>query len=347
MQVDATPLKWILDPKLRYLWHILFWAIMYLDELLSIFGITENYEPAFQWYMIGSLCLDMLLVYLNFYVLIPQLLQKNKFWLYAILSLLSVIVVNLANIYTDPLFSEYLEEYTLQDHISDFIINTFLPTLTLLGTAIAVKLFKMLLQKELQLQQVENEKLQTELTFLKDQVNPHFLFNALNNIYVQSRKRPKEASESILLLSDLLRYQLYDCAKDKVYLTNEIDYLKNYLELDKMRRSKAEINFKIHGSAASKLVQPFLFSPFIENVVKHGMSLENESTINILFDITDTQIHFQIENSKPTTPVQHEAGGIGLGNVKRRLNLLYPDKHSLKIKEEQNTYRVDLKLNIS
>ena len=347
MQADATPLKWILDPKLRYLWHILFWVTMYLDEFLSIFGITEALEPAFQWYMIGSLFLDMLLVYLNFYVLIPQFLQKNKFWLYTILTLASVIVVNIVNIYTDPFFKELLEEYTVKDHISNFILQTFLPTLTLLGTAIAVKLFKMLLQKELQLQQVENEKLQTELTFLKDQVNPHFLFNALNNIYVQSRKRPKEASESILLLSDLLRYQLYDCAKDRVYLTSEIDYLKNYLELDKMRRSKAEINFKIHGSAASKLVQPFLFSPFIENAVKHGMSMENESTINIIFDITDTQIHFQIENSKPTMPVQHESGGIGLGNVKRRLNLLYPDKHSLKIKEEQNFYRVDLKLNIS
>lgn len=346
MQADARPLKWILDPKLRYLWHILFWAIMYLDEFLSIFGITEGYESAIRWVVIGSLCLDMLLVYFNFYVLIPQFLQKNKFWFYAILTIVSVIVVNLLNIYTDPFFEEMLEDYTIKDHISNFILATFLPTLTLLGTAIAVKLFKMLLQKELQLQQVENEKLQTELTFLKDQVNPHFLFNALNNIYVQSRKRPKEASESILLLSDLLRYQLYDCAKEKVYLTNEIDYLKNYLELDKMRKSKAEINFKIHGSASSKMVQPFLFSPFIENAVKHGMSLENESTISILFDITDTQIHFQIENSKPNTPVQHKAGGIGLGNVKRRLNLLYPDKHSLTIKEESNFYRVDLKLEI-
>ena len=346
IQVDATPLKWILEPKLRYLWHILFWAIMYLDEFLAIFGITEGYESSIKWYIVGSLCLDMLLVYLNFYVLIPQFFQKNKFWQYIILTLLSVFLVNLVNSYTDPFYEEMLEEFTLKDHISEFIIATFLPTLTLLGTAIAVKLFKMLLQKELQLQQVENEKLQTELTFLKDQVNPHFLFNALNNIYVQSRKRPKEASESILLLSDLLRYQLYDCAKDKVYLTKEIDYLKNYLELDKMRRSKAAINFKIHGSAAGKLVQPFLFSPFIENAVKHGMSLENESTINILFDISDTQIHFQIENSKPNTPVQHETGGIGLGNVKRRLNLLYPDKHSLNIKEEQNFYRVDLKLEI-
>ena len=210
IQVDATPLKWILEPKLRYLWHILFWAIMYLDEFLAIFGITEGYESSIKWYIVGSLCLDMLLVYLNFYVLIPQFFQKNKFWQYIILTLLSVFLVNLVNSYTDPFYEEMLEEFTLKDHISEFIIATFLPTLTLLGTAIAVKLFKMLLQKELQLQQVENEKLQTELTFLKDQVNPHFLFNALNNIYVQSRKRPKEASESILLLSDLLRYQLYD-----------------------------------------------------------------------------------------------------------------------------------------
>ncbi len=345
MQADATPLKWVLNPKLRIGWHILFWVLMYLDEFLSLFGITEAYGPMYRKYILGSLVLDMALVYLNFYVLISRLLQKNKFWTYLLLTLLSVLLVNVFNLFSEPNYE--CPDCSIQDRISEFILATFLPTLTLLGTAIAVKLFKMLLQKELQLQQVENEKLQTELTFLKDQVNPHFLFNALNNIYVQSRKRPKEASESILLLSDLLRYQLYDCAKERVYLNKEIDYLKNYLELDKMRKSKSDIQFDVKGTPNGKLVHPFLFSPFIENAVKHGMSVDNEAAIRILFDISETTIHFQAENSKPTMTVTHKAGGIGLGNVKRRLNLLYPDNHQLNITEGKDFYRVDLKLTIA
>lgn len=342
MQADATPLKWILDPKLRILWHVLFWILMYLDEFLSLFGITGSYETEYHWFLIFSLVLDIALVYLNFYVLIPQYLLKNKFWTYAGLTLGSILIVTSVNMFGDPYYE--CPECTFQDRISEFILGTFLPTLTLLGTAIAIKLFKMLLQKEIQIQEVENDKLQTELNFLKDQVNPHFLFNALNNIYVQSRKRPTEASESILLLSDLMRYQLYDCSKEKVYLHNEIEYLKNYLELDKMRKSKASINFKVHGTPNGKLVAPFLFSPFVENAVKHGMSLDNESTIDILFDISDTQIHFITENSKPKSTVPHKVGGVGLANVKRRLDLLFPNNYELKISDVADSYKVDLKL---
>ena len=342
MQTDATPLKWILDPKLRWLWHVLFWILMYLDEFLSIFGITEGYEAEAQWFMIASLLLDIILVYLNFYVLIPRFLLKNRFWTYAGLTLLGIILVNGFNMFADPYFE--CPECTIQDRISEFILGTFLPTLTLLGTAIAIKLFKMLLQKEIKLQEVENDKLQTELNFLKDQVNPHFLFNALNNIYVQSRKRPTEASESILLLSDLMRYQLYDCSKEKVYLSNEIDYLKNYLELDKMRKSKATIEFNVMGTVNGKMVAPFLFSPFIENAVKHGMSMDNESTIQISFDITEDQIHFRSQNSKVKSTTPGKVGGIGLANVKRRLKLLYPDKHSIAIRDEEEQFTVDLKL---
>ena len=345
MQPDATPIKWILNPKLRWLWHVLFWILMYLDEFLSLFGITEEYESKYHRFMLLSLLFDIALVYLNFYVLIPRFLLKNQFWKYAGLTLLSVLLVNCYNMYGDPYFE--CPECTFQDRASEFILGTFLPTLTLLGTAIAIKLFKMLLQKEIKIQEIENDKLQTELNFLKDQVNPHFLFNALNNIYVQSRKRPKEASESILLLSDLMRYQLYDCSREKVYLHNEIEYLKNYLELDKMRKSKAHIDFKVNGTVNGKMVAPFLFSPFIENAVKHGMSLDNESNLYISFNITDDHIHFQTQNSKPKNIPSHKAGGIGLANVKRRLKLLYPDKHDIHIKEEEHQYIVDLKLYLS
>lgn len=344
MHPDTKPIKWILNPKLRIFWHLLFWIIMYLDEFLSIFGITEAYDTNFTNIIILSFFLDVALVYLNFYILIPHFLLKNKFWRYIGITLISILFVNYVNISTGIPFEEWCENCTWQARFSDFILGTFIPTLTLLGTAIGVKLFKLLLQNQGRLREMETDKLQTELAYLKDQVNPHFLFNALNNIYVQSRKRPAEASESILLLSDLLRYQLYDCAKEKVYLSNEIDYLKNYLKLDKMRKSKAEIDFQIKGHPNGKMVAPFLFLPFIENAVKHGLSIDNESFMRITFDISDNNIHFVIENSKPQNPTQYLAGGIGLNNVKRRLKLLYPKKHDLKITDENNVYKVDLML---
>ena len=216
--------------------------------------------------------------------------------------------------------------------------------MTLLGTAIAVKIFKIFLQNQSKINELEKSGLQTELAYLKDQINPHSLFNALNNIYVQSRKRPEEASESILLLSDLLRYQLYDCAKEKVYLKGEIEYLKNYIKLDSMRKNNARIQFEVNGEPNRKMVAPFIFLPFIENAVKHGANLDNESTIKIELNIKGDQIDFFVENDVPKQKSNIPQGGIGLTNVRRRLELLYPARHQLDIKEQGGKFQVRLTL---
>ena len=332
--------EWILNEKYRIGFHVLFWVVMYLDEFLAIFGITQAFETEYIKYVILAFLLDLAMVYLNLYVLIPFLLLKNKVWQYLSLTLLSIFVINLNNLTLD----DPCPDCTTQELITDFIISTFLPTITLLGTAIAVKIFKMFLQNQSQINELEQSSLKTELAYLKDQINPHSLFNALNNIYVQSRKRPDEASESILLLSDLLRYQLYDCAKEKVYLSGEVDYLKNYLKFDALRKNKAKINFNITGDVNRKMVAPFIFLPFIENAVKHGASLENESFIDINLDIKEGSIDFKIENSIPKQKTKIPKGGIGLANVKRRLELLYPQKHTLKITDDDQLFKVQLHL---
>lgn len=333
--------EWILNKKYRIGFHVLFWIVMYLDEFLALIGITEPFESDQIKYIIVGILLDMAMVYLNLYVFIPFLLLKNKVWQYILLTVLSVLIISYNSQILGPPCYECDE---LGFSLTDFIISAFIPTMTLLGTAIAVKIFKLFLQNQQQVTDLKRYGLETELAYLKDQINPHSLFNALNNIYVQSRKRPEEASESILLLSDLLRYQLYDCAKEKVYLKGEVDYLKNYLKLDKLRKNKAKITFDVTGDVNRKMVAPFIFLPFIENAVKHGASLDNESFISIQLNSTENSIHFIIENSIPTQKNNIPKGGIGLANVKRRLELLYPNKHQLEITDEGQLFKVDLHL---
>ena len=182
---------------------------------------------------------------------------------------------------------------------------------------------------------------------MKNQINPRVLFNSLNNIYVQTRKRPREASESVMLLSEMLRYQLYDCSKELVNLKDEIKYLRNYLELDRIRKSDVTITFDVAGETTNKMVPPFLFIPFVENAVKHGAIRGEDAFIDIRFKILEDSIIFRITNSKKGHREHESSGGIGLKNVRRRLELLYPDAYHLEIKDEDNIYSVHLKLSLT
>jgi len=339
-QKIQNPLDWIMGGKYRVLYHILFWMVMYLDETFSLVGITEPLESPLE--DVFYIAMDMLLVYFNLYILIPQLLLKNKVWRYIGATTLSILIMSLINFYTF-FDAEFWEGENL---ITGIILSVFIPTATLLGTAVAVKLCKFFLQNRSKIESLENDKLKTELAYLKDQINPHFLFNALNNVYVLTRKRPAEASESVLLLSDLLRYQLYDCAKDKMYLTEEIDYIKNFLSLDEFRKTKTDVQFEVTGNTDGKMVAPFIFQPFVENALKYGISADGNGYVKITLEAKNTGIHFIVKNSKANVVKDPTIGGIGLVNVKRRLELLYPQKHTLQIEDGANEFIIDLKMDL-
>jgi len=334
----------ILNNRYRIWWHVLFWIIMYLDDFLSLFGLTAGYEDGEIKFVVLGVVLDMLMVYINFYVLIPKFFLKGKYIEYGLWTLL-VLVINIGLV-TMRDFSDLGMEFEDGTFLTffDIVILPFVLTMTLLGTAVSIKLFKNYVIDQQYISDLKSSNLETELAYLKDQINPHSLFNALNNIYVQSQVRPAEASESILLLSELLRYQLYDCAKPKVYLKDEINYLNTYLKLDALRKNKAKINFKVNGLPDRQMVAPFLFIPFIENAVKHGMSSDNESQILIQLDILNNTIEFLVQNAIPKLKNRVVQGGIGLKNVKRRLELLYPHRHQLTILDDGETYEVRLVL---
>lgn len=351
MEQATARLDWILEDRNRILLHILFWIFIYLDEILALTGVTSypNVQPLQTLLMF---LMDALIVYFNLYLLIASYLIVGRIWMYIAFTLISIFInIEFGFLLQFNFFEADLgtlpDNAAISQLISDFAFTTFM-----LGTAIGAHMLRRNLKSQREIRKLETEKLSTELKFLKNQINPHFLFNSLNNIYVQTRTRPKQASESILLLSDLLRYQLYDCTQDYVKLKDEIQYLQNYLELERLRRNDARIDYSLKGSPKELMIAPFLFIPFVENAVKHGATNDNTFYIDIRFRIEkEQQIFFSIANSidqrpRPKKAGEKRSGGIGLANVKRRLQLIYPEKHELKIEKSETTYKVELQLNL-
>lgn len=203
-------------------------------------------------------------------------------------------------------------------------------------------------RKEKEAIQSEKEKLETELKFLKSQVNPHFLFNALNNIYSLAVLRDPQTPESVMQLSEILRYMVYDSNEEKVPLKNEIQYIQNYVDLKRLKDSRGmDLEIDMDSSAENLMVAPLLFIPFVENAFKHS-KIENlkKGFIRINMQVRDNLIDFSVINSLPEEEfTKDEVGGIGLDNVLKRLDLLYPgDKHTLNIQRTHDQYKVHLKV---
>lgn len=335
----------ILNDRYRVVYHILFWLAVYIDEIFSGLGIsTGPYDPP--GLILGGIALDMILVYVVLYVFLPWLFEgKTKQFFFASVSLLFLTAGLTVWLFEFSPWAVCTEcsPVTFAEIFSYFISTSMLTGLVL-GSACGLKILKEFYRNEQKMAELVKSNLENELAYLKEQINPHFLFNALNNIYVQSRKHPKEAPESILLLSDLLRYQLYDSSHKEVFLEDEIKYLRNYLELDRMRRSDVKTEFKVEGSTVGIRVAPYLFIPFLENAVKHGIDAEKPGFLEIKFDIQSDSLTFTVKNSKAESKHNKLAGGIGLTNIKRRLELLYPERHSYNVNETDEAYEVSLKL---
>lgn len=186
-----------------------------------------------------------------------------------------------------------------------------------------------------------------ELNYLKSQVNPHFLFNSLNSIYSLSRQQSPETPDLVMQLSELMRYLLESSKKDTVLLKEELTFIENYLLLEEQRLStRCKIEFTIEGNAFDLRISPMLLIPFVENAIKHGAHSTNEkSTIDVTTFIEDSKLNFSVENSKPSTASIIQREGMGLKNVKRRLQLLYPE-HILNITDTAANYKVNLSINL-
>ncbi len=211
-----------------------------------------------------------------------------------------------------------------------------------------VRIYNKTTQLQQQKLEVEIQNINIEKDFLKSQLNPHFLFNTLNNLYGLSVKKDDSAPEVILNLSDIMSYTLYESNSEKVPLEKEIDFIKNYFELEKMRYPKdKDIQLEISGEGqiSGLFIAPLLTFTFIENAFKYGLKSQNPFIKQEVI-INDNQFLFIVENDKEKLSEKNKFGGIGIENIKKRLQLLYPNQHQLEIKNLENSFRIELKINL-
>lgn len=196
----------------------------------------------------------------------------------------------------------------------------------------------------------ENIDLQSELTFLRSQISPHFMFNVLNNLVSLARKKSDKLEPSLINLSQLMRYMLYESDDNRVPLSKEVDYLKSYINLQMLRYgSNVKINLQTDGELDKYTIEPMLLIPFVENAFKHGIGMIENPVINILISINyQGELHFEVDNFVSTHDVSKDGNsGIGIVNVRRRLAILYPNKHNLDIINQRNTFLVNLHITLS
>jgi sensor histidine kinase YesM len=332
-------LLWILASQHRWLQHPVFWLSIYFPRILEIVNEQTAEIKLVHLFILLS---NMALVYFNMYQLVPEYFSRGQVGKYVASTVATVCSMAMIN-------ASFLKYVTTSGgfEIAPFakIAENVVFTFSLLMTALAFHIIKRFMVSQSRLKHAENAQLQTELNFLKSQINPHFLFNALNNIHVQSRINPSEASDSILRLSSLLRYQLYDSARDKVNLQDEINFLQNFLQINKMRTGDTDIDFQVQGDLEGVKISPYLFIPFVENAVKHSRGLGGAHKVRIKMIVNRQELFFEIENSKPKIVAPKKSdGGIGLINISRRLDLLYPKRYQIEINNAYNAYLIRLRL---
>lgn len=286
------------------------------------------------------LLLFLLLFYINMYLLVPKLLFRNRYGWY-FLSIVGIIAVSVKTY----LLGRYVfDSYPAEDEINIPLFAAFV--LVLVAASASIKFFQKWIVDKQRIHELEKSKISTELDQLKNQINPHFLFNMLNNANVLTKKDPDKASQVLMKLSDLLRYQLYDSARDKVLLTSDIHFLEDFLNLEKVRRDNFDFIISKEGDLSGVQVPPLLFISFVENAVKHNNDATKASYVNLFFDVRHDELHFRCVNSKPVVKAVNNTGGLGLANIKRRLELLFPITHVLDIQDEPYRYCVTLTIKL-
>jgi two-component system LytT family sensor kinase len=340
--------------------HVLAWSAVFLIPLL-LFHRSGSEGIEFRDVFLWSLM--VIFFYGNFYLLVPKFLTKKKFLLYSLSVFILLIIAFLSTRYiTLTLDSQReLENIRKRHHPekAEIILHRIARSrgmgavffsFMVLAVSTSIKVTGDWYKMDKKRKETENEKLSTELNLLKSQVNPHFFFNTLNNIYSLAIQKSERTPEAIVKLSQLMRYVIYDTDKDKVPLIKEIEYIRNYIELEKLRlRDNVDIRFIVEGNVAEKLIEPLLLLPYIENAFKHGIDRQNPCTISIRISILDSTLTLCVENPVLVQADQRapEKQGIGRYNAERRLQLLYGENYKLETAVNESVFRVELILNLN
>ncbi len=341
--------------------HILAWAVVYfLPDLLfeapagPVFLVKRNLH----------FVLALFFFYLNYFVLVPRLLLHKKQALFSLAVLLALVFSYYIN---DFIMHNVREKYIMEMVVNQrpMAANSFrriekrrerhrraenagTVVVVLMGffiSTIARETREWYVQEK-EHKEMEKQKLVSELSFLKSQVNPHFLFNSLNGIYALAIKKSDKTPDAVLQLSELMRHMLYESEREEVALDKEVEYLQNYIQLQKLRMPEGvQINFDVEGDIGGKMIAPMLFIPFIENGFKHGVDVDGVR-MQIKLKVQDNTLTFDMINSISEATSKDSSSGIGLANVRKRLDLLYGNKYHLDFNKSNGNFVVHLQLNL-
>jgi sensor histidine kinase YesM len=285
--------------------------------------------------------------YVHSHVLLPKLAFQRKWWRY-LASVVGFILLWVA-------FSWFYFTYVLYGfneepfNIRNALIYAIVPTLVFMVVSTTYRLILDRVNRDRLEREKVNENLKTELSLLRSQVSPHFMFNVLNNMVALARKKSDLLEPSLIKLSQLMRYMLYE-TEDRVTLQREVEYLENYIDLQKQRFGNAvRITTVVKDLDIPHEIEPMLLIPFVENAFKHGVGMIEDPYIDIQMYLADGKLHFKVENRfvENSAEVKDSASGIGLNNVRRRLNLLYPQKHTLDIDSANGIFTIYLQIDLA
>ena len=316
--------------------HIYFWAAVLGFFTFASFAKDGSWNPNLK--IAEHVFLTTFLpVYAHFY-LFEKFFYARRYLVYAV-ALLTIVLIN-------GYFASLVlwEASSMGRGLS--ILSSCVTSLIFIAATTGLKLLRKDIRNRLQLQELKAKQLQTELHLLKSQINPHFLFNTLNNLFGLARKQDPGTADGIAHLSHLMRYMIYDGMVETIELDKEVEQIQRIIELQKLRFSSGDsiqIEFSTEGELMSFRIPPMILIPFVENAFKHGIDLNASSFIRIRLSVLNRQMDFSVENSVHGAPKEADThSGIGLQNVKRQLEILYPGTHELDIQEGSETFRIHL-----
>ncbi len=326
--------------------HGIFWILVFL--MMLMIGQDDQLTIVELVRMLINIVFYMLVVYINLGYLIPKFLNQKNFMTYVMLLLAMVAIftpIKVLLLYITYEDAEPREMLVMNQH------TIFLLLFLIAGGSTILKIISDWQKHQRDRKDLETRRMQSEIKFLKSQINPHFLFNTLNSLYALTLMKSDKAPEIVIKLSEMMRYMLYESNERRVPLQKEVNYIENYLEMETLRQSgRPDIKLKIEGNITEQTIAPLLFIPFLENSFKHGLNHQiNEGYVHVNMKVFENKLLLRIVNSKPSAmptnpPLEMKSGGIGLVNVQRRLNLLYPEQFKLDITENDTEHIVELSL---
>jgi two-component system, LytTR family, sensor histidine kinase AlgZ len=333
-----------------FLIHLCFWCIYFLMFCYQIRDHRGVHDSWFDIVLNAVLQVTYLMsvAYSNYLYYLPRFLKHKQWWRFTLEFLVTVVIAT----WIFLILKRYLiDGYTYQvdfAYSARFAITVSMSAIFIASFIAMLKFLEDWFQLEASRQEMINEKLSAELRFLKAQINPHFLFNTLNNLYYLAYTQSPNTTEVIAKLSQMMRYMIYDSNHPKVPMNKELEYMQNYISLENLRlNEQIPIKFEIEGSPEQVFITPLILITFLENAFKHGVGSNNSHAwVNISIKICKSTCIYTVENSKFISQKEGEKSGIGLQNVRRRLELSYPEHYTLVEEDRGNSYYVELKLNL-